>query len=107
MRNKITAITFVICLLFSGIGFASPNTLPLDVSGVAHIQVMNPTAIITIAAAGDVSVQSYKVVMFDEDVDVYFNGDSSNTYRLPANTPLGVDHITSIHISVACSMLVM
>ena len=71
------------------------------------MQVFSPTAIVSVAAAGDVTVSTYNAVMFDAALTIYFGSDSSNTYDLPANVPLGVDQLTTINISAAANMLTM
>jgi len=79
--------------------------------GFPAIQVFTPPAsspIVTIAGAGDVTVSAYSVIMFQDDITIYYGTDTTNTYLLPANTPLGIaPGVTTIHVDTGTSIMVM
>ncbi len=101
-----------ILVTFIGTAWGIDAHLPKDDNNPKEsIQVMAPPAtspIITIAGAGNVTVSDFTVIMFDEDVTIYWGSDTTHTYDLPANTPIGVSSgVTTIHVSAGCSMLTM
>ena len=96
--------------MLSSISIAGNKKLPS--SGVTTaIQVFTPSVtlpIVTIAGAGNVTVSSYSVIMFQDDETIYYGADTTHTYALPANTPLGIGSgVTTIHVSAATAMLVL
>ena len=90
--------------------FAETKTSLVKDYETVSIQVFTPdrtTPIVTVTA-GNITVSGYRVIMFDEDETIYYGSDSSNTYDLPANTPLGIGGgVSTINISADCGMMVM
>ena len=95
----------------SSVGFASESTLPLDASGIEHIQVFTPSPAQPClhVSAGDITITTYSTIMFSEAETIYYGTDSANDFPWPAMTPLGVSdsQTETLHISVNSPMLIM
>ena len=106
IKRSLLAALLLIFLLTPALAMAASASMPKDANKVT-MQVFSPTEIVTIAAAGDVTVSGYRVIMFDNDVTIYFGSDTTDTYLWPANQPMGTTGLTTIHVDAACKMLVM
>ena len=80
--------------------------LPRDL-GQSKVQVFNPHRVETISGAGNFTVGNTVAIMSDTDITVYINSDTSNTFDLSANIPLGVTSMTTLHVGAACALLIM
>jgi len=71
------------------------------------IQVFNPSEIVVVTGEGAVDVNDYHTIMSDTDVTIFIGTISTKTFALVANVPLGVDSMTTLHVSAACNLLIM
>ena len=56
-----------------------------------HLQVISPPAKDPIlAVTGEIDITPYNLIMFDEEVVLYFNGESAKTFKLAACVPIGI-----------------
>ena len=79
------------------------NVLPGDGRNV--MQVFPLINIGSTSGADTIDVTGMHLLVFDTDVTIYINGVSSETFALPAMTPLGVTEVESLHVDAATNYL--
>ncbi len=113
MKNvkKIILISFISLSLLIPISSFATDLPRTQGTGFPAIQVFtpSPTQPILHVVAGDIIITTYNVIMFSEDETIYYGSDSTNSFPLPAMTPLGVakNQVETLNISANSPMLIM
>ena len=79
------------------------NVLPGD--GRDTMQVFPVKNLGSTSGAATIDTSDMHLIIFDTDVTIYINGNSSDTFALPSLIPLGIGDVTSIHVSAATNYM--
>jgi len=74
------------------------------------LQCFTPVAdVIEVTSGSAIDVSDYSIVCFDEETDIYFNGESSKVYSTwPAHSPLGIGlDVNTITFSTSGNLMYM
>ena len=57
------------------------------------------------AGAATINTSDMHLIVFDTEVTIYADGNSSDTFTLPKVTPIGITELSSLHVSAATNYM--
>lgn len=77
------------------------NFLPSSGHGQAQVFPIIDGQLDATSGAADIDVSDMNIIMFDTEVTIYAESHSSKTFTLAACKPIGVQSLSSLHVSAA------
>lgn len=65
----------------------------------------HPNKVGKTSGAATIDTSDMYMIIFDAEVTVYFNGNSSNTYTMAAEVPKVIAAVSSIHVNAAVNYM--
>ena len=66
---------------------------------------IDPNKVGKTSGAATIDVSDMDMIIFDAEVTVYFDGNSSDTYTMAAEIPKVITAVSSIHVSTAVNYM--